>query len=584
MIGATEIRATDALVVAISLAAIVLWGTWRTRRQADVGSYFLAGRGMPWWLVAVSIMATQASAITFLSTPGQAYSDGMRFVQFYFGLPIAMVILSTTAVPIFHRLRVFTAYEYLETRFDAKTRTLAATFFLVQRGLAAGLTIYAPAIVLSVLMGWSIHATTLLLGGLVVVYTAVGGAEAVGKTQFLQMLVILTGMGLAFDATVRLLPEGVSLLDAVAVAGVSGRMRVVDFSVDFESRYTLWSGLFGGLFLALSYFGTDQSQVQRYLTGRSITQSRLALLFNGILKVPMQFAILFLGVMVFAFYQFAPPPLFFDPVAAESLASGPRAGEWQAVSLEHDAAFEAKRARVGEFLEARLAGDAAGLARATESLRVEQARFDTVRARAAELVREEGSGDGSDVNYVFLRFVLEHLPIGIVGLVLAAIFAASMSSTAAELNALASTSVVDVYRRWIRPGAAEASLVRTSRLFTLGWGIVAIAFAQVANRLGTLVEAVNVLGSLFYGTVLGVFLVAFFLPRVRGTAVFAAALVAEACVLSLFFGESGVSYLWFNAVGCGIVVALSLALTSVLGGRVPGNDRGGDAPSAPPPP
>ncbi len=551
-------RLLDWLVLAGSLLFIVCYGVFRSRHQKGMEGYLLASRDMPWWAVALSIMATQASAITFLSTPGQAFSDGMRFVQFYFGLPVAMVVLSVTAVPIFHKLKVFTAYEYLEKRFDLKTRALAAFLFLIQRGLAAGLTIYAPAVVLSVLLGWSISVTTFLTGALVVIYTASGGAKAVNETQLQQMIVILAGMGMALAVILRLLPREVSFVESVAVAGALGRLNVIDFSFDWNNRYNFWSGLIGGFFLALSYFGTDQSQVGRYLTGRSVAQSRLGLLFNGLAKVPMQFVILFVGAMVFAFYQFVMPPVFFNPVEVGSVKNGPLKPEFSQLEERHRAAFEERRTAVDGFIAARRSLDSEREREARGELRAAEGRYEEVRKEVSALIKKNNpKSDGRDTNYVFLRFVLDYLPAGLIGLVLAAVFAASMSSTSAELNALAATSVVDVYVRLIRPKANEAHYVGVSKFMTVLWGLVAIAFSQYASRLGTLIEAVNILGSLFYGTILGIFLVAFYLPKVGGSAVFWAALVAEGLVVCLFLFTK-ISFLWFNVAGCLAVGVLGL--------------------------
>lgn len=560
-------RSLDWAVLVAALVFIVGYGVARTRRQRDMNSYLLAGRRNPWPMVALSIMATQASAITFLSTPGQAYADGMRFVQFYFGLPVAMVVLCVTAVPVFHRLKVYTAYEYLEGRFDARTRTLAASFFLLQRGLATGLTIFAPALVLSVLLGWPIAATTSLIGGLVVLYTATGGARAVAVTQLQQMTVILAGMGLAFVAVLRLLPPGVSLGDAVAVAGAAGRFNLVDFSFDWDNRYNFWSGLVGGAFLALAYFGTDQSQVGRYLTGRSVAESRMGLLFNGLAKVPMQFGILLVGAMVYVVYLFVLPPAWFNPVQRDRLAASEHAAELARVESAHRDAFSRRREKVNAFVEARRSGDPAREAAARAGLTSAASDVEAVRKETVALVKKGVPGaDGKDVNYVFLRFVLDYLPAGVVGLVLAAVFCAAMSSASAELSALATTSVVDVYRRYVRVGEGDRHYVTVLRMATVFWGLVAVGFAQYANRLGTLVEAVNVLGSLFYGTVLGIFLVAFYLPRVKGAAVFGAALAAEAVVVGLF-AFTKVAFLWLNVAGCLSVVLLAAAAQAALGTR-----------------
>jgi Na+/proline symporter len=560
------VSSLDWIVIGVSLLGIVLYGVWRGRGNADLGGYLLAGRSMRWPTITISIMATQASAITFLSTPGQGFADGMRFVQFYLGLPVAMVILAATAVPIYHRLKVYTAYEYLERRFDAKTRTLAASLFLVQRGLAAGLTIYAPSLILSMLLGWNIHLTNLLIGTLVIVYTTSGGAKAVHHTQFLQMMVIFLGFGIAFVLILNSLPSGVSFTDAAVVAGKMGKLNAIDFSFDLQNRYNFWSGLIGGTFVALSYFGTDQSQVGRYLTGRSVAESRTGLLANGIVKVPMQFAILFLGAMVYVFYLFAAPPVFFNPVEVERVRAGAYGSEFRAVESRYEAASAARNERARAYVDARHVGDGATVGVAERALLAADAETRAVRADAVALIQKnDPSAQTSDTNYVILSFVLRHMPAGIIGLVLAAIFAASMSSTSAELNALSSTTSVDFYKRFgarARQGEG-AALVRRDVLVSKGatifWGAFAIAFAEYASRLGSLIEAVNILGSLVYGTILGIFLVAFYLKRVGGTAVFVAALIAEAAVVACFL-YTDISFLWYNVVGCLGVVGVSLLL------------------------
>ena len=557
----------DWIVLGASLVGAVLYGVWKGRGNRDLGGYFLADRTMRWHTITLSIMATQASAITFLSTPGQAFADGMRFVQFYFGLPLAMIVLAVTAVPIYRKLRVYTAYEYLEQRFDTKTRSLAALLFLIQRGLAAGLTIYAPSLILSVLLGWNIHLTNLAMGALVVIYTASGGAKAVNYTQFVQMLIIFGGIGTAFVMILNSLPPDVTFLDAVRVAGALGRLNAVDYSFDLQNRYNIWSGLIGGFFLALSYFGTDQSQVGRYLTGRSVTQSRLGLLMNGIVKVPMQFSILFLGAMVFVFYLFVTPPVYFNPVDVKNVAASPHGEAFRATERTYRSATEARTDRARAYIAAKRTGDEATVAAAKGALAEAQAEAEAARSEAAALIRKnDPTAQGSDTNYIFLSFVLNHLPVGVIGLVLAAIFAASMSSTSAELNALSSTTSVDIYRRFLerREGAEPTVLARrevlVSKAATVVWGAFAIAFAEFASRLGSLIEAVNILGSLVYGTILGIFLTAFYLKRVGGTSVFVAALIAEAAVVACFLFTT-ISFLWYNVVGCLCVVAVSLALS-----------------------
>lgn len=556
-------RPLDWLVLAGSLVFIVLYGLWKGRRARDLDGFLVANREMRWPTVALAIMATQASAITFLSTPGQAYADGMRFVQFYFGLPVAMVVLCVSAVAIFHRLKVYTAYEYLEGRFDLKTRTLAGFLFLIQRGLACGLTIYAPSLILSTLMGWNIYWTNFVIGSLVVSYTATGGTKAVNHTNFQQMLIILIGMGAAFVVLIASLPADVSFGDAVYVAGKMGRLNAIDFSFDWANRYNFWSGLIGGFFLALSYFGTDQSQVQRYLAGQSVAQSRLGLLFNGLVKVPMQFFILFVGVMVFAFYQFVTPPLLFNSVAVERLRNGPAASEFSLLESEYQQVSAAKEREVRSLVSARQGGDRDALSASERRLDQLTTRAGQIRQQTfAALQRVNPKAESSDTNYVFLHFVLRYLPAGLLGLVLSAVFAASMSSTAAELNALASTTVVDVYRRLLRPTATERHYVLFSKMATVFWGVFAIGFANYATRLGTLVEAVNILGSLFYGTILGIFLLAFYFKRVRGTAAFIAAILGELLVIYCF-RYTTISFLWYNVVGCLAVIAAGLMLSTV---------------------
>jgi SSS family transporter len=551
----------DWLVLAGSIVFIVVYGVWKGRRNRDLEGYVLGDRSMRWYTVGFSIMATQASAITFISTPGQAYVDGMRFVQFYFGLPLAMIVLSVTAVPLYRRLKVYTAYEFLERRFDVKVRTLAALLFLIQRGLACGLTIYAPAVVLSVLLGWNLYVTNLIIGVLVVIYTASGGTKAVAHTNFWQLVIMLGGMITTLFIAVALLPEHVSFGEAVHVAGSMGRLNAIDFSFDWNNRYTFWSGLIGGFFLALSYFGTDQSQVGRYISGQSVAQSRMGLLFNGLVKVPMQFVILFIGAMVFVFHQFHATPVHFNPVETRRVEASALADEFGALQEEHDALAAAKRDRIRALLGARRAGDAAAVKEAATSVAGIQLEAQQVRERARDIVRQvDPRSDGNDVNYIFLSFVLEVLPVGVVGLVLATIFAASMSSTASELNALASTTVVDLYRRFGRRERSEKHLVAVSRTATVGWGALAILFAECANKLGSLVEAVNLLGSLFYGTILGIFLLAFYVKRARGTAVFVGALVGEVAVL-VCFGVSEISFLWYNVIGCLVTIAVAAVIS-----------------------
>ena len=557
-------KTADWIVLVATLAGIVIYGVWKGRRQRRLAQYLLADRQMQWYTVALSVMATQASAITFLSTPGQAYVDGMRFVQFYLGLPIAMVILSITAVPIYHRLKVFTAYEYLETRFDLRTRTLTAIIFLLQRGLGTAMTLYAPALIVSLVLGWNIHITTLVIGVLVIIYTASGGTKAVSWTQTHQLLIALAGMAIAMTIAIRSLPEGVGFGEAVRVAGHMNRMNVIDFSFDFSTQYNFWSGLFGGLFVALAYFGTDQSQVQRYLTGETVTQSRLGLLFNGLVKVPMQFFILFVGAMVFVFYQFVAPPLFFNPVQTEKVLASQHGAEYRALEAQHLATFEAKRNAASQLAAA---GDAATVEQKTRELRELQQRDAATRKEASALIRKNDPlADAADTDYVFLTFVMQNLPTGLVGLLLAAIFCAAMSATASGMNALASTSVVDVWKRLIQKDLTDHTYVRISKGMTVFWGVFCIGFALYANQLGSLIVMVNKVGSLFYGTMLAVFLCAFYFRRIGATAMFAAALISQTTVF-ICAATLSVAWLWWNVIGASVGVGSALLLQAFLPAR-----------------
>jgi len=548
-------KTIDWIVLVATLLLIVAYGVWKGRRQRLLASYLLADRKLRFPTIAFSIMATQASAITFLSTPGQAYVDGMRFVQFYLGLPVAMVILAITAVPIFHRLKVFTAYEYLETRFGVGTRTLTAILFLIQRGLSNGITIYAPAVIISVILGWNIHATNVIIGLLVILYTASGGTKAVSWTHVHQLLIALGGMAVALIIALHTLPVG--FLDAVRIAGRMGRLNAIDFSFDLTTPYNFWSGMIGGLLVALSYFGTDQSQVQRYLTGASVAQSRLGLLINGMVKVPMQFFILFVGAMIFVFYQFVAPPLFFNSFERARVAGTP---EYARLEQAHRTNFVARRAAViGMVRDPTLTG----------RVRELQREEDSTRRAARDLIRRRNPGaDISDANYVFLSFVIQYLPAGVVGLVLAAIFCAAMSSTAAGLNSLASTSCVDVLRRLVWRDGSDHDYVRASKALTIFWGLFSIAFAEFASRLGSLIEAVNKLGSLFYGTILGIFLLAFYTKEISGTAASLGALIGEAAVLWCA-AFTNLAWLWWNVIGCVVGVAAALVIERFLPAPLP---------------
>ncbi len=554
----------DWLLMGSFLVFIVGYGTWKSRGSKNVKEFLLANKSVPWYTVTLSIMATQASAITFLSTPGQAYADGMRFVQFYFGLPIAMIILSITAVPLYHKLNVYTAYEYLEQRFDLKNRALGSFLFLIQRGLAAGFTIFAPALIISVLLGWDIRLTIFAIGGLVILYTASGGTDAVNKTHLLQMLVITVGMFAAFVTIYRLLPPDISFLDAAHVAGKMGKLNAITFSFDWRDRYSFWSGLIGGTFLALSYFGTDQSQVQRYLAGSSITQSRMGLLANGIIKIPMQFIILFIGAMVFVFYQFVTPPLFFNSVETANVNKSAYAAEYQQLENEYAQVHQEKQIYIREMLAANSSDNSTELNNALQKLESTKATESGIRDEGIKLIQKANpAADTNDTNYIFLSFVVNFLPIGLVGLVLAAILSASMSSTSAELNALASTTVIDIYKRMYKKEASERHYLIASKLATIFWGIYAICFALYANRLGTLIEAVNILGSLFYGTVLGIFLIAFYLKKIGGNATFLAAIIAELVVFGCFIFTE-IPYLWFNVIGCVVLIIVAYLINPIF--------------------
>jgi SSS family transporter len=554
----------DWVVMCGFIGFVVLYGTWKSRSTRDVDTYIRAGKTSQWWLVALSIMATQASAITFLSTPGQAYVDGMRFVQFYLGLPIAMIILCITAIPIYNKLNVYTAYEYLEKRFDLKNRMLGSTLFLTQRGLAAGFTIYAPSLILSVILGWEMNITIIIVGAMVILYTTIGGTVAVNKTHLLQMIIITVGMFSAFFVLMTLMPKDVSIIDAAYVAGKMGKLNAIDFSFDLSNRYTFWSGIIGGTFLMLSYFGTDQSQVQRYLAGSSVTQSRLGLLTNGLVKVPMQFIILFIGAMVFVFYQFVTPPLFFNPVEEAKVKSGQYRAEYELVEKDFQKLHSNKQSEIKKLISSIDNGDEKQINQQTENVVASQKKANELRLQAAELIKKsDPAADANDTNYIFLSFIINFLPIGFVGLLIAAILSASMSSTSAELNALASTTVIDFYKRLIKKNANDIHYLKISKIATVFWGTYAILFALMAKELGSLIEAVNILGSLVYGTILGIFLTAFYLKKVSGTPTFLAAIIAEMLVLYCYFFTE-IPFLWYNLIGCLVVVGGAFLINSVI--------------------
>jgi len=551
----------DWIVMLSTLFGIVAYGVWKTRKSTDIHGYLRGGNTMGWAVIGLSVMATQASAITFISTPGQAYENGMAFVQNYFGLPLALIIVSAVFIPIYYRLKVFTAYEYLEKRFDLNTRLLAAFLFLVQRGLAAGITIYAPAIILSAALGWNLTFTILFVGFLVIIYTVSGGTKAVSLTQKWQMGVIMAGMFIAFFTILSKFPEGVGMTEGLEIAGAMNRLNIVDFSFDLDVRYTFWSGITGGLFLALSYFGTDQSQVQRYLGGKSVKESRLGLMFNALLKIPMQFFILLCGIMVFVFFQFQQHQVLFDQASVNLIQNSEYAEEFQKVEDKHQANYVEKQNAIQGYLSAK-EGD-------KEYAKSELLKYDDkekeIRNEAKDVVRKAFPGnDAKDSDYVFLSFILNYLPKGLVGLLLAVIISAAMSSTSGELNALGTTTMIDFYKRLLKKKGSERYYVNASKIITAIWGFIAIGFALVANLLENLIEAVNILGSLFYGTILGIFIVAFFLKRVGAFAVFYAAIVAELLVIGVFFFYSDViAYLWLNVIGCFLVILLSTLINNL---------------------
>jgi SSS family solute:Na+ symporter len=556
-------RPLDWVVLAFTLSVIVGYGLYRARGSNTVDRYLLAGKTMPWYAMALSIMATQASAITFLSTTGQSYVDGMRFVQFYFGLPIAMIVICATVVPVFHHAKVYTAYENLEKRFDGKTRALASIIFLFQRGLSAGLTIYAPAIVLSVILDIPERFTTSLMGAIVITYTVLGGIKAVTWSDVQQMCIIFLGLVIALVTVFVLLPSSVSVGDAVYLAGAAGRLNAVTTKFDWYDRFNIWSGLLGGTFLFLSYFGCDQSQVQRYLTGKSIAQSRLSLIFNAVAKIPMQFFILFIGAMVFVFYLFVQPPVLFR---ANELKRIEGQAQYQPIEADYNRAFENRKQAALSVAAARRAADPAATARGVADYRAAQTEVDAARKRAFQLVESSGGEKGfNDTNYIFLSFVTRYLPTGIVGLVIAVIFAATMSASSGEINSLATVTVVDIYKRHLHPGASDHHYLLASRWSTLFWGIYAVAFAGVVGNFGSLIEAVNFVGSLFYGTLLGCFVLALGFPRVGGTAAFCGMLTGEAAILATA-RFTDISWLWYNVIGAVVVVTTALAISAFVSG------------------
>lgn len=555
----SKLHAIDWIILSATLIFIVGYGTYVTRKNANVNDYLKGGSDSKWWTIGLSVMATQASAITFLSTPGQAFHSGMGFVQFYFGLPIAMIIICLVFIPIYHKLKVYTAYEFLEGRFDLKTRSLAAILFLIQRGLAAGITIFAPAIILSAVLGWDLLTLNILIGFLVIVYTVSGGTKAVNVTQKQQMIVIFIGMLIAFFMIMSQLPENITFTNALEIAGASNKMEVLDFSFDLSNRYTVWTGILGGTFLMLSYFGTDQSQVQRYLSGKSVRESQLGLIFNGLLKVPMQFFILLIGVMVFVFYQFNPAPLNFNPGANEEVVNSKYAEEYKTLEQEHINIENSKKAL---FLD----GFQVEEKQQIQDLNAKDLAIKEKSKIIIDKIDEENlleKIESNDKDYVFIHFILNNLPRGLIGLLLAVILSAAMSSTASELNALASTTAMDLYKRNVKEEKSDEHFVKASKWFTLAWGIIAISVACIADLFDNLIQLVNIIGSIFYGNVLGIFLLAFFVKFVRGNAVFIAALITQIVIIIVFLLE-WLPYLWLNLLGCAFVMGIAIILQTFI--------------------
>lgn len=554
----------DWIVLIITLLFIVVYGAWKTRGSKNVEDYILGNNETPWFTVGLSVMATQASAITFLSTPGQAYHDGMGFVQFYFGLPIAMVVICVTFIPIYHKYKVYTAYEYLEKRFDLKTRSLAAALFLVQRGLGTGITIYAPSIILSALLGWDLTYMNIIIGILVIIYTFSGGTKAVNVTQKQQMFVILSGMLITFFLILDYLPNDMTFDNAMHIAGANQKMNIVNFSFDLDEKYTFWSGITGGFFLALAYFGTDQSQVGRYLSGKSVRESQMGLIMNGLLKVPMQFLILLTGVMVFVFFQFNGTPLNFNPNNKITVENSKYKSEYQKLQKDLDKLSEDEKVVNLLYIDQLNQDyDNPTLRKELVDLALKEKEL---RAQAREIIsKADNKAETNDKDYVFFYFILHYLPKGLIGLLLAVIISAAMSSTASGLNALASTTAIDIYKRNVKEEKSEKHYLNISKLFTLIWGIVAIGFACIATLFENLIQLVNIIGSIFYGTVLGIFLVGFYIQKIRGKSIFYSAVISQIAIFVIYYftnliypsGEEKLGYLWLNFIGALLTIVLS---------------------------
>jgi SSS family solute:Na+ symporter len=556
----------DWIVLVVTLLAVVAYGIYKSKGEKNLDHYFKSGNSMSWFLVLISIMGTQASAITFLSAPGQAYTDGMRFVQYYFGLPLAMVVLCITFVPIFHKLKVYTAYEFLEQRFDLNTRALTSLLFLIQRGLSTGISIYAPSIILSSLLGWNIYYTNIVMGGLLIIYTVSGGAKAVAYTQMQQLFIVFIGMFLAGYMVVNLLPANVSFTDALHVAGKMGKLNVIETKIDvtdplwWKDKYNIWSGVIGGFFLALSYFGTDQSQVGRYLTAKDIKESRMGLLMNGLIKVPMQFLILIIGSLVFVFYLYYDAPVFFNQKQIDKTLTTEYASEFVQYQNEYAVLSKQKQEQVHKLVDALHTDNETKADEAQTQLQViEQQAKDTRKQAISTIKKAQITADTNDTNYIFLYFVVQNLPRGLIGLLIAVIFLAAWGSIAASLNSLASTTVIDLYKRmWVKD-QDENHYWKASRWFTFIWGVFCIAIAMFASQLGSLIEAVNVLGSLFYGTMLGIFMVAFYMKRIGGKATFWAAIISEILVIAIYLADV-ISFLWLNVIGCLLVMSIAFII------------------------
>ncbi|MDQ5965796.1 MAG: solute:Na+ symporter, family [Cyanobacteriota bacterium erpe_2018_sw_39hr_WHONDRS-SW48-000098_B_bin.30] len=562
----------DMVVLASAIFGIAIYGMWYTRHRRDLQAY-LRGRGQtPWYAIGLSVMATQASAITFLSTPGQGYLGGLSFIQIYFGVPLALIIIAIFFLPGFHKLNVYTAYEFLEKRFDLKTRLLGAALFLLQRGLGAGLTIYAPAIVLTAVCGWPLHWTIIGSGLLVMLYTVKGGSDAVTVTQKYQLAIIFAGMLTAACLLIGRLPDNLTLHDSISLAGSFHKLNAVSFSTDPGERYTIWSGILGGTFLMLSYFGTDQSQVQRYLSGSNLRESRLGLMFNAVCKIPMQLCILSIGVLLFLFYQFQTPPMFFDAAADKYLKSH----QTDTTLTNYQSSFNQSRVQLtkalGDWIEARHANNQVAESKALTLAKAAKDKSDAIRAEAiADVTAKSDDVKANDADYVFITFILRELPHGVIGLLMAAFFAAALSSKAAELNALGTCTTIDFYRTIFKAGATDEQTLLATKLITAAWGIVTIIFALCAQLAENLIQAVNIIGSVFYGVLLGLFVVGFFIKQVKGNAVFIAALAAQSIIFALFFSAT-VSYLWFPLIGCTICVIFSIVLQKYFDRKIDNGD------------